>query len=338
MAADLYGDVPPLKRDTWREFVPGLVVVTLGTLAAGFIADHYGAPLTLMALLLGLSLNFLSSDGRLASGLALASRSLLRWGIVLVGARVTATQIIGLGPVALLCVVAIVAVTIGVGVVAARKFGFDTGFGILAGGSVAICGASAAMALATTLGSRRINEAQLTLVLVGISAMSAAAMVLYPVAAHALSMSNLSAGFMLGASIHDVAQALGAGYAYSDAAGQIAAIVKLTRVALLAPVLAIVAFFLPGNGSKAKGTTLPWFVVGFFVLAGINSFGLIPPVAAAGSAKIATAFLAAAVTATAIKSPLPKLLEAGPRPLMVIAASTLAAFGLSLLAALFAVH
>ncbi len=208
MAADLYGDVPPLKRDTWREFVPGLVVVTLGTLAAGFIADHYGAPLTLMALLLGLSLNFLSSDGRLASGLALASRSLLRWGIVLVGARVTATQIIGLGPVALLCVVAIVAVTIGVGVVAARKFGFDTGFGILAGGSVAICGASAAMALATN--ARQSADQRSTAHPgsgrhIGDECRGDGAL---PVAAHALSMSNLSAGFMLGASIHDVAQAL----------------------------------------------------------------------------------------------------------------------------------
>lgn len=334
MAADLYGDVPPLRRETWRESIPGLVIVGLGTLAAGFISDHYGAPLTLMALLLGLGLNFLSSDRRLAAGLGFASRSLLRWGIVLVGARVTVTQIIGLGPVALLSVLAIVAATIGVGIIAARKFGFDTSFGILAGGSVAICGASAAMALATTLGSRRVSEAQLTLVLVGISAMSAAAMVLYPVAAHALSMSNLSAGFVLGASIHDVAQALGAGYAYSDAAGQIAAIVKLTRVALLAPVLAIIAFFLPGQGNRAKGIALPWFIVGFFVLAGINSIGWIPAFAATGSAKIATALLAAAVTATAIKSPLPKLLEAGPRPLMVLAAATIAAFALALLVAL----
>ncbi len=73
MAADLYGDVPPDKPHSWREIVPGLVVVCLGTLAAGFISDHYGAPLTLMALLLGLALNFLSSDRRLHPGLGFAS-------------------------------------------------------------------------------------------------------------------------------------------------------------------------------------------------------------------------------------------------------------------------
>ncbi len=338
MAADLYGDVPPLKRDSWSDIVPGLTVVTLGTLAAGFTSDHYGAPLTLMALLLGLALNFLSSDRRLTAGLGFASRSLLRWGIVLIGARITAKQIVGLGPGALLCIAGIVAATIGVGILAARRLGLGTAFGVLAGGSVAICGASAAMALATTLGSRRISEAQLTLVLVGISAMSAAAMVFYPIVAHVLRMPNLSAGFFLGASIHDVAQALGAGYSYSDGAGQIAAIVKLTRVALLAPVLAVVAFFLPGDGSKARNIALPWFVIGFFVLAGVNSLGLIPAIAATIAAKAATALLAAAVTATAIKSPLPKLLEAGPRPLVILASGTFAAFGLALVAALVVVR
>lgn len=333
-AADLYGDVPPLRRSTWRDFAPGLVVVGLGTLAAGFLSEHYGAPLTLMALLLGLSLNFLSSDKRLSTGLAFASQSLLRWGIVLVGARVTGAQIVGLGPVALLSVVAIVGVTIGVGVLAARQAGFDTGFGVLAGGAVAICGASAAMALATTLGNRRISEAQLTIVLVGIAAMSAAAMVLYPIAAHALNFSNLRAGFLLGASIHDVAQALGAGYAYSDAAGQIAAIVKLTRVALLAPVLALVAIVLPGERGAGRVPRMPWFVAGFFAMAAVNSLGLIPAAAASFSAGAATACLAAAVTATAIKSPLPRLLETGARPIMVIGLATIAAFVLSLGAAL----
>jgi uncharacterized integral membrane protein (TIGR00698 family) len=334
MAADLYGDIEPSPQGPWQTYFPGLAIVAAGTLAAAFISDHYGAPLTLMALLIGLALNFLSADVRLTPGLAFASRSLLRWGIVLVGVRITAGQIVDLGPVALLCVLAIVALTIGAGILAARRFGFDTAFGTLAGGAVAICGASAAMALATTLGERRASQAQLTMVLVGISALSALAMVLYPIAAHALKLSDLKAGFLLGAAIHDVAQALGAGYSYSDAAGGIAAIVKLTRVALLAPVLAIVALFLRGDEARAKGPGIPWFVVGFFVLAGINSFGVIPPIVAKAAEQIAAGLLAAAVTATAIRSPLSQLLEAGPKPLFVILAATLVAFLLSLGAAL----
>ena len=340
MAADLYGDIEPSpKVATWRAYLPGLVIVVLGTLAAGFVSDHYGAPLTLMALLIGLALNFLSADGRLTPGLAFASRSLLRWGIVLVGVRITFGQIWALGPVALLCVLAIVTATMGVGVLIGRRLGQGEAFGVLAGGAVAICGASAAMALATTLGERRASQAQLTLVLVGISAMSAAAMVLYPLLAHAAGFGDLKAGFMLGAAIHDVAQALGAGYSYSPGAGQIAAIVKLTRVALLAPVLAVVALFLPKNGEGGerggKGVGLPWFVVGFFVLAGVNSLGVVPAILATGAERLATGLLAAAVTATAIRSPLAQLLEAGPRPLLVILASTLTAVALAFAAAWF---
>ena len=336
MAADLYGDIEPSpKVATWRAYLPGLVIVVLGTLAAGFVSDHYGAPLTLMALLIGLALNFLSADGRLTPGLAFASRSLLRWGIVLVGVRITFGQIWALGPVALLCVLAIVTATMGVGVLIGRRLGQGEAFGVLAGGAVAICGASAAMALATTLGERRASQAQLTLVLVGISAMSAAAMVLYPLLAHAAGFGDLKAGFMLGAAIHDVAQALGAGYSYSPGAGEIAAIVKLTRVALLAPALAVVALFLPKDQRSGKGVGLPWFVVGFFVLAGVNSLGVVPAILATGAERLATGLLAAAVTATAIRSPLAQLLEAGPRPLLVILASTLTAVALAFAAAWF---
>lgn len=276
---------------------------------------------------------------RLTPGLAFASRSLLRWGIVLVGVRITVGQIAALEPVALACVVGIVAATMAAGVVAARWFGFDTAFGVLAGGAVAICGASAAMALATTLGEKRVGQGRLMLVLVGISAMSAGAMILYPLVAHALRMSDLEAGFLLGGAIHDVAQALGAGYSYSEGAGGIAAIVKLTRVALLAPVLAVVAVVLRRGGGDADvtGPGVPWFVIGFFLLAGVNSFGVIPSVVAQGAERAAAAMLSAAVTATAIRSPLSQLLQAGPRPLLVILLATLAAFALALGAAVFLV-
>ena len=338
MAADLYGDIEPTPPATWRDLLPGIVVAGIGTCAAGFLSVHYGVPLTLMALLIGLALNFLSADPRLTPGLAFASRELLRWGIVLVGVRVTVGQIWSLGPVALLAVMAIVALTMGSGVLVARRLGFGSAFGVLAGGAVAICGASAAMALATLLGERRISQAQLTLVLVTISAMSAAAMVLYPLLAHALHFTDLQAGFLLGAAIHDVAQSLGAGYSFSPQAGDIAAIVKLTRVALLAPVLALVALKLPRDGGTGKGPGVPWFVLGFFVLAGINSTGVVPAIVAKLMETAAAWLLAAAVTATAVRSPLAQLLSAGARPAVVVGAATLTALALSLAVASFLLH
>lgn len=333
-AADLYGDLLEATPASlgWRVHVPGLVVTLLATLAAGYLSDHYGAPLTLMGLLVGLALNFLSADPKLGPGLAFASRTLLRIGIVLVGFKVTLGQMADLGLPALGSLAVIVGITIAVGAGLSRMMGFGAAFGVLAGGSVAICGASAALAFSAVLGEKRIDRAQLALVLVGIAAFSAFAMFSYPILAHALGLNEAQAGFLVGASIHDVAQALGAGYAIGPHAGETAAIVKLTRVAMLAPALAATLWFFPAEG-KTKGVGLPWFVAGFFLFAAINSAGVVPAALGDASAKTASWLLAAAVTATGIRSPMQELLTQGLKPLLVVLVCTLLALGLALAAA-----
>lgn len=333
--ADLYGDLEPAPRVTPIHYLPGLAVAALATLAAGYLSDHYGAPLTLMALLIGLSLNFLSADARLGPGLAFASRTLLRLGIVLVGLRVTIAQVVDLGPWALVAVLLIVAATIGAGVVAARTLGLGAAFGTLAGGAVAICGASAALALAAVLGERRASQAQLTLVLVIVSALSSFAMFLYPIIAQLMGLGDKAAGLMIGASIHDVAQALGAGYAFSAQAGETAAIVKLARVALLAPVLALVVLFFPSEDAKRTAAfRLPWFVIGFFALAALNSVITIPAEAGDLAQKAASAMLACAVAATGMRSPMHTLLDSGIRPMLAVVVPTCVALVLATVAAM----
>ena len=165
--------------------------------------------------------------------------------------------------------------------------------------------------------------------------MSSLALVLYPPVALALGFSDAQAGYFLGGSVHDVAQALGSGYAYSPAAGEIATIVKLARVALLAPVLAVIALMFPSqleiSGGKRAAPAVPWFVVGFFIVAGVNSTGVIPLPVSQFAAEVAAIMLAVSVAATAIRSPLAEIMQTGPKPLIVIAAATLASFALALL-------
>ncbi|KPF90511.1 hypothetical protein IP81_15150 [Novosphingobium sp. AAP83] len=326
----------------WREYAPGLTVAIAATLAAGYLADHYAVPLTLMALLIGLSLNFLSTYKRLASGLMFASSTLLRLGIVLVGTRVSLAQIIALGPEALIAVVAVTAAVICCSILIARGLGLGSAFGVLAGGSVAICGASAAMAFASLLGERRLGQAQLALTLIIISACSAAAMLIYPALAHQIGLSNNQAGFMLGASIHDIAQSLGAGYSFSIVAGQVSAIVKLTRVAILAPAMIVVALFFrtdtASDSQKARPPILPWFILGFLGMVGLNSSGVIPTSIADGAQLLASACLACAVAATGIRSPLAALLKTGPRPAITIVLASVVSLLLSLGVAVLIVH
>ncbi len=339
LAADLYGDALDLSQSPhklgWRSYAPGLAITTIAALAAAWLSEHYGAPQMLMGLLIGLAFNFTNSDTRLHPGLGFASKSLLRWGIILTGFQITIWQIMDLGWASFLWIALSVSLVTMIGVFTARFLRFSSAFGVLAGGAVAICGASAALALSTVLGNKRVNQAHLTLVLVAVAAASALAMSLYPVIAQMIGLSDRQAGFLVGASIHDVAQALGAGYSFSNIAGQTAAIVKLTRVALLAPALAIAALAFPADPDQSRGRIeLPWFIFGFLALAAVNSLFHLPP-EFGHFAKIATsALLLLAVTATGIRSPMQLLLEQGWRSAMPVIIATIAAFALSLAGAL----
>jgi uncharacterized integral membrane protein (TIGR00698 family) len=336
-AADLFGDLldaGPVAKLGWRAYLPGLLMAGVAALAAAYLSEHYGAPLMLMGLLIGLAFNFVNADARLHAGLGFASKTLLRWGIVLVGLQVTFAQIASLGWVAFVAIAVMIALVTLTGTMVARGGRMGSAFGTLAGGAVAICGASAALALSSVLGDKRASQAQLTLVLVSVSAASALAMSVYPVLAHTLHLTDTQAGFLMGASIHDVAQALGAGYSYSEVAGQTASIVKLTRVAMLAPALAVVAWAYPAADAKKGGVGVPWFVLGFLGMTTLHSLVPLPAEALKWSPKVASGLLLLAVTATGIRSPMNLLLEQGWRSSLPVIASTVVSFLLALGAAL----
>lgn len=342
MAADLYGEMqleanPPARR-RGRDYLPGILITAIAALAAAWLADHYGAPLVLMGLLIGLALSFLSQDKRTHAGLDLMSQTALRIGIVLVGARITAQQLVELGPLPFALLVLIMLAVILVTVASARLFAQDRHAALLAGGATAICGASAALALYSLIGDKRVDQARFTLTLVGITVASAFAMTLYPVLAAELGLTDAQAGFLIGASIHDVAQAIGGGFSFSPQAGEVATIVKLTRVALLAPMLMLVAFWL-GRSGESDGKTsiplrLPWFIVGFLAIAAVNSLIAIPKPVQGAAATGAQALLLLAIVATAMKARLHLLLDQGWRSFAPIVVATLTSFLLSLAAAL----
>jgi uncharacterized integral membrane protein (TIGR00698 family) len=310
---------------------PGLALCGVAAAAAAWLSEHYGFPIILLGLLVGLSLNFISADARSHAGLDFASRTCLRWGIVVLGLQVTFAQIGALGVAPFLALGVVMAVTIAAGLGGARVAGQSRFAGILAGGATAICGASAALALYGVIGKDRLSQAQFALTLVGVSLASAMAMSVYPILAEELALSHRQAGFLIGASIHDVAQAIGGGYAFSDAAGSYATIVKLARVALLAPLVALTSLWIGAAGGEAgqpvwKRLALPWFIVAFLATVSLNSLVAMPEeltrIALIGS----KALLLLAVTATAMRSRMDLLLQMGWRAAVPVVTSTLASF------------
>ena len=177
----------------------------------------------------------MSQEGRCVPGVDFAARTILRLGVALLGARITATQVfeLGLGPVA--TVVVGVTLTILVGRLLAKLLGLDRELGLLTGGAVAICGASAALALSAVMPRNEHSERNLILTVVTVTALSTIAMVTYPLLVKSLGMDFRMAGVFLGGTIHDVAQVVGAGFIISPETGNISTVVKLMRVAMLVP-------------------------------------------------------------------------------------------------------
>ncbi len=315
---------------------PGLALCGVASAAAAWLSDHYGFPIILLGLLVGLALNFVSHEERTHAGLDFASRTCLRWGIVVLGLQVTFAQIgaVGIAPFAALGVV--MAVTFAAGLVGARLGGQSRFAGILAGGATAICGASAALALYGVIGKERLSQAQFALTLVGVSLASAFAMTVYPVLAAQLNLTDNQAGFLIGASIHDVAQAIGGGFAFSDAAGGQATIVKLARVAMLAPLVALTSLAIGPAGGDAgqplwQRLALPWFILAFLGVVALGSMVSIPPELVKGGLILSKTLLLLAVTATAMRSRMDLLLEMGWRSLVPVITATLASFACALM-------
>ncbi len=174
--------------------------------------------------------------------------------------------------------------TIGFGMLMARALKLDSRFGVLSGGAVGICGASAAMAIAVAW-PRKDTERDTVVVIACITTYSTIAMIMYPALLGHLTLDATQTGRILGGSIHDVAQVIAAGYATSQRAGDAATIVKLMRVAMLLPIVLTITLktaerftttTAPGEEPAAsKVSLIPGFLVAFVILTALNGFNLV---------------------------------------------------------------
>ena len=308
-----------------RVLAPGIAVAALLAVAAQFLSEHYGAPAMLMALLLGIAFHFLAEEGRSVPGIHFAARTILRLGVALLGARISVDMLIGLGAAPILLVMGAVVATILFGWGAGRLMGQGWRFGVLTGGAVAICGASAAMAIAAVLPKDDRSEGDLVFTVLAVTVLSTLAMIAYPVLVGTMELGPAAAGVFLGGTIHDVAQVVGAGFSVSEETGETATLVKLFRVAMLAPVVLILSLAMRRGDGAAGGPRpplVPAFVLGFLALATANSVGIIP----AGLGELLSALsrwaLLTAIAAMGMKTSLRAMFEMGGRASGVIVAET----------------
>jgi len=314
----------------WREQLamhfPGVLVCVVIALAATFVSEHYGGPQLLYALLIGLAFHFLNGDPRVVQGINFCGRTVLRVGVALLGARITFAQVAELGPKTALLLVMAVLLTIVFGLVLARWLGCARDEGVLTGSAVAICGASAALAVSSVLPQTRENERFTLLAVVGVTVLSTVAMVVYPFSLNAIGLTPAQSGIVLGGSIHDVAQVVAAGMMLGPQAGDTATLVKLFRVMLLMPVVLVIAVLYRNHpGVKTPETEvplIPGFLLAFIVLVMLASVGTITPDMARVAGDASRWMLVTAIAAAGVKTSFEDLLKLGWKPVALLLGET----------------
>ncbi len=323
-----------LAFSQFLSLAPGLLAAAVLGVAATLVSALQGGPQMLYALFFGVALNPLASAPRTRAGVEFGARTVLRLGVGLLGARITGVQIVALGWQTAGVVVLAVVSTLAMAVWLGRRLGLGPARSVLAGGAVAICGASAALAISAVLPREKDGDRYTLVVVVAVTLLSTVAMVLYPLVVRVLGLPPALGGLFLGGTIHDVAQVVGAGYTIDPATGDAATIVKLFRVTLLTFVVAAVslafraerlaALQAQADGhSGARPALLPWFLWLFIGMVALNSAGAFaPPVQQALNAA-SRACLVLAIAALGMKTSFRQLARMGWAPVLLIVAETL---------------
>lgn len=322
----------PARPGGIARHAPGVALAGALGLAAMVIGQAFPAiPAVLAALVLGIALSFLFDRPALTSGIEFSARDLLRVGVALLGAKVTFGEIAAMSW-ALPVVLGAMALCLFIGIRIGKACGLSTPLATVSAGAVGICGASAALAVNAAFPHRPNGDAEAATVVAGVTVIGTVAMIAYPLLAHLLGFDAQETGVFLGGALHEVAQAVGAGFAVSDEVGKVATTAKLARVAALAPLVMLVwwavALKAPREPGDVKPPLLPWYLVAFVVLAAAASFGLFSPDIAEGASLTSRFCLVTAIAALGLKTKPASLLKAGPALVAALLLQTLLLAGL----------
>jgi uncharacterized integral membrane protein (TIGR00698 family) len=318
-----------ISLSKFKGYTPGLLVCILAGILAAYISEITVIPVMLLAIIIGLLLHVLNSVSILKDGINWSSRGLLYTGVALMGLRIDLTDLSQVGFMAPLFVILTLITTLLVGYAIARALGQSKDFSILMSGAVGICGVSAAAAICSALEDNPLRDAQLAITVAGITVLSTLAMLLYPFISNALNLNILESGIFMGGGIHNVSQAVGAGYAVSNEAGDLAVIFKLIRVSMLLPVIIIISLAwgkgsstpYPNVRSKLKASTPPFLVV-FCLLALLSCLNIVPDLAKNAGNISAHWALIISLVAIGIKTDTRLVMKVGAMPLTIMTLTT----------------
>ena len=312
--------LPGRRFDRLTALAPGLAL-TAGIAALAFALRLIPgvsvlSPMILSVVIGALTHNFVGAPHAARPGVAFSLRAILRFSIILLGLQITARQAADLGPGGLAMIAAALLSTLAFTVVAGRALGVARGLALLIGVGTSICGASAVIAAKAATGG---DDDDAAYAVACVTLFGTLAMFVYPAAQGLIHLSPRAYGLWAGASIHEIAQVVAASFQSGAAAGQFGTIAKLTRVAMMAPVVIAlgemtVRLGLAGDGERRR-PPFPWFLIGFLALSAFNSLVAVPHAIAAPIGVVTTFLLSVAMAAMGLHTDLGHIRSRGLRPL-----------------------
>jgi uncharacterized integral membrane protein (TIGR00698 family) len=321
--------------------LPGLLMASVVAGSAYWLRELPGmtafSPL-ILAILIGTAFhNLLGTPVIAKPGVAFSMRRLLRFGIILLGFQLTVSQIVEVGYHGFLIIAATLVATFFFTVWMGRPLGVERKLAQLIAAGTSICGASAVIATNTVTNG---DDEDVAYAVACVTIFGSVAMFAYPLLPTLLHLDPHAFGLWSGASIHEIAQVVAAAFQDGKAAGEFGTIAKLSRVMLLAPVIIVLGWLASRNTTLRNSAStasarppMPWFVLGFVTVVGLNSLVNVPAADKAAIAAVTTFLLSVALAAMGLETDIRKLTARGFRPALLGALAFLfiASFSLALI-------
>ena len=307
-------------------FALALVIAALARLIEGLLPIHLiGA--SVIALFIGMIINhFWKPNDTFKGGLQFTSKKILKFAIILLGASLNISIVLNVGKMSLCVMVFTLFTCFGIGHFVGKALKINWKLSNLISAGTGICGGSAIAAIAPVIDA---DDSDIAYSMSATFLFDMAMIVLFPIMGQAMGLSDMAYGLWAGTAVNDTSSVVAAGYAFSEAAGDFATMVKLTRTLSIIPAVIIFALINAHIKRKAAGAEgeavkaqfsitkiIPWFILGFLALAVINSFGVIPAAVSSGMKSVSKFLMVSALAAIGLNTSFKDMKKSGFAPML----------------------
>ena len=310
---------------TFLKVLPGFFISVVIALLAKFLESllpiHViGA--SVIALFLGMIVNSFYRPDYLKAGIKFTSKKVLKFAIILLGASLSVNVILNVGKLSLVVMVFTLLTCFGGGYFIGKALGLNWKLSNLISAGTGICGGSAIAAIAPVIDA---EDSDIAYAMSATFLFDMAMIILFPIMGKMLGLSDMAYGLWTGTAVNDTSSVVAAGYAYTEAAGDFATMVKLTRTLSIIPTVLVFTFInlrlkskVGAQGGKKVNVwgLFPWFIVGFLVLAAVNSFGLIPANVSAIAKDVSKFLMVCALAAIGLGTSFKEFKKSGAKPML----------------------